>query len=104
TGGTVYHTKAYSINAGGTSYGSELTFTTAGVDAPVATAATAISHNSFTANWDASEGATDYRLDVSESATFGTSSPATDLFFSEYVEGDSSNKYLEIYNGTGASV
>ena len=29
---------------------------------------------------------------------------ATDLFFSEYVEGSSSNKYLEIYNGTGATV
>ncbi len=29
---------------------------------------------------------------------------ATDLFFSEYVEGSSSNKYLEIYNGTGSDV
>jgi len=28
----------------------------------------------------------------------------TDLFFSEYAEGSSSNKYLEIYNGTGADV
>jgi len=31
-------------------------------------------------------------------------SQATDLFFSEYVEGSSSNKYLEIFNGTGSSV
>jgi hypothetical protein len=29
---------------------------------------------------------------------------AIDLFFSEYVEGSSNNKALEIYNGTGASV
>jgi secreted PhoX family phosphatase len=29
---------------------------------------------------------------------------ATDLFFSEYAEGSSNNKYLEIYNGTGAEV
>lgn len=29
---------------------------------------------------------------------------ATDLFFSEYVEGSSNNKYLEIFNGTGSSV
>lgn len=29
---------------------------------------------------------------------------ATDLFFSEYIEGSSNNKYLEIYNGTGKSV
>ena len=28
----------------------------------------------------------------------------TDLFFSEYSEGSSSNKYIEIYNGTGSSV
>jgi predicted extracellular nuclease len=29
---------------------------------------------------------------------------AEDLFFSEYVEGSSNNKYLEIFNGTGATV
>ncbi len=29
---------------------------------------------------------------------------ATDLFFSEYIEGTSNNKALEIYNGTGAAV
>ena len=29
---------------------------------------------------------------------------ASDLFFSEYGEGSGSNKYLEIYNGTGADV
>jgi predicted extracellular nuclease len=32
------------------------------------------------------------------------SAQATSLFFSEYVEGTSNNKALEIYNGTGASV
>ena len=29
---------------------------------------------------------------------------ATDLYFSEYIEGTSNNKALEIYNGTGAIV
>ena len=29
---------------------------------------------------------------------------ATDLFISEYAEGSSNNKYIEIYNGTGAPV
>src|SRR5690606_32153386 len=29
---------------------------------------------------------------------------ATELFFSEYIEGSSNNKALEIYNGTGAPV
>lgn len=37
---------------------------------------------------------------------FGTAafSQATDLFISEYAEGSSNNKYVEIYNGTGAAV
>ncbi|MEM7298921.1 MAG: lamin tail domain-containing protein, partial [Bacteroidota bacterium] len=34
----------------------------------------------------------------------GAVSAPTDLFFSEYVEGSSNNKYLEIYNGTGAAI
>ena len=33
----------------------------------------------------------------------GAATP-TDLFFSEYIEGSSNNKALEIYNGTGAAV
>lgn len=37
---------------------------------------------------------------------FGTAafSQATDLFISEYAEGSSNNKYIEIYNGTGSAV
>jgi predicted extracellular nuclease len=34
----------------------------------------------------------------------GAASAASDLFFSEYVEGSSNNKALEIYNGTGSPV
>jgi len=67
-------------------------------DAPVATAATDVTSSSFSANWNASTGATGYYLDVYtiEQAV------AADLFFSEYIEGGSNNKALEIYNGTGA--
>jgi hypothetical protein len=32
----------------------------------------------------------------------GASAQATDLIISEYIEGSSNNKYIEIYNGTGA--
>ena len=32
----------------------------------------------------------------------GTYGVATDLFISEYAEGSSNNKYIEIYNGTGS--
>lgn len=35
----------------------------------------------------------------------GSSGPGiTDLFISEYIEGSSSNKYIELYNGTGTDV
>ena len=41
-------------------------------------------------------------------AVVGGVSPAsaapTELFFSEYIEGSSNNKALEIYNGTGADI
>ncbi|MEZ4756541.1 MAG: PKD domain-containing protein [Flavobacteriales bacterium] len=67
---------------------------------PTATAATAVGANGFTANWDAISGVTGYFLDVYTLSAV----PATDLFISEYVEGSGSNKYIEIYNGTGASV
>lgn len=67
---------------------------------PVATAANPIGVTSFTANWSAVTDATSYEIDVYEQTT----SFATDLFISEYVEGSSNNKYIEIFNGTGASV
>jgi predicted extracellular nuclease len=37
-------------------------------------------------------------------APTAASATPTDLFFSEYVEGSSNNKALELYNGTGAAV
>ena len=45
----------------------------------------------------------DYKLDVAgpdDNATTET----TELFFSEYIEGSSNNKAIEIYNGTGSDV
>ena len=70
-------------------------------DAPTATAATSVANTSFTANWNAVSGATGYYLDVYTKTTGGN---ASDLFISEYIEGSSNNKGIEIYNGTGASV
>lgn len=68
---------------------------------PEATPASSISPESFTANWEAVPGAAGYWLDVYQLQDNG---PATDLFFSEYLEGYSDNKALEIFNGTGAAV
>ena len=41
---------------------------------------------------------------IDEGATETPAVDVTDLFFSEYAEGTSNNKYLEIYNSSGASV
>lgn len=68
--------------------------------APVATEATTITANGFTANWEAVENATSYEVNVWKE----TNVYATDLIISEYVEGSSNNKYIEIYNGTGSSI
>lgn len=77
------------------------------VAAPVATAATGVNATSFVAHWNTVSNATDgYLLDVSTNPNFSVAYPqyTTDLIFSEYVEGSASNKYIEIFNGTGATV
>ncbi|RAR50468.1 choice-of-anchor D domain-containing protein [Flavobacterium lacus] len=72
------------------------------IEAPVAIAATSIAADSFTANWNAVEGATSYQIDV---YSIEAGSPAADLFISEYGEGAPGNrKFVEIFNGTGADV
>lgn len=97
---TTYYWKAYVMDGTGQYYFSnELSFTTT-LDAPVATAATNISHNGFTANWNAVTGADSYVLEVYEE----TGTPMTDLIISEYVEGSSNNKAIELYNGTGGTI
>ena len=70
-------------------------------NASTATDATSVANTSFTANWNAVTGATGYYLDV-YTKTPGVN--ATDLFFSEYIEGSSNNKAIEIFNGTGVSI
>ena len=68
-------------------------------NAPTATAATSVSYNKFTANWNSVSGATKYYLDV-----YKKGATATDLIISEYVEGSGYNKAIELYNGTGSSI
>ena len=49
-------------------------------------------------------GTTSDQIDVTGVGLDPSSIFATDLFFSEYIEGGSNNKALEIFNGTGAPV
>jgi hypothetical protein len=73
-----------------------------GLDVPLANEPTSISTTGFTANWTAVNGATAYLLDVYTKPSGTTVAP--DLIISEYVEGSSYNKAIELYNGTGSSV
>jgi hypothetical protein len=73
--------------------------------APGSIWASATNTADFTAAWSAVSGATGYRLDVGTNAAFAAGgAAASDLFISEYIEGSSNNKAVEIYNGTGAAV
>ena len=93
---TVYYMRAYAIRASDTTYASQSTFTTSALAAPVASAGTAITASGFTANWATSPGAVDYRLDVSEYATFGTGifgASTTEVFDAATVGGGAAGSY-----------
>lgn len=98
---TIYYARVRAVNATGTGTNSSAgNQTTSQLSAPTTLAASAVTSSGFTANWNAVTGATGYRVDV----TTTSSLVATDLIISEYVEGSSNNKYIEIYNGTGSTV
>jgi hypothetical protein len=98
---TTYYYKAYATDGIETVYGIQNSFTTDSVANPIAIAATTLTQTGFTANWQAVSGATGYKIDVYEVVAGAN---ASDLFISEYIEGSSNNKYIEIFNGTGAAV
>ena len=62
-------------------------------------------NNSYQATVQVSDGTASDSQEITVSVTEqSTSSNASDLFISEYAEGSSNNKYLEIFNGTGQEV
>lgn len=73
---------------------------------PLATLATVIKNEEFTANWNLVPGASEYLVDVSTEPDFEGSSLINEngLIISEVVEGSSYNKAIEIFNGTGKPV
>lgn len=76
---TLYHVRAYVTNTAGTAYGNEITFTTGALTTPVATPATALLSEGFTANWNAVDGAISYFLDVSLYPTFNVTGGTSTL-------------------------
>ncbi|MFH0734009.1 MAG: endonuclease [bacterium] len=58
-------------------------------------------------SYSGSDASINYKTDgvpTTNATTLASSGSSADLFISEYVEGGSSNKYIELFNGTGASV
>lgn len=102
--GETYYVRAYAQNSVGTGYGGEVVITTLCFSAPVAAEATGILDTQFTANWGAVDGADGYLLDVSTSATFSVAASGAGLFISQYYEGASFDKWIEIYNAGAAAV
>ena len=68
--GTVYYYRIRASNTGGTSGNSSYISLATAPSAPVAGNPTAVSQTGFTANWNASTGATKYFLDVAATNTF----------------------------------
>ncbi|MFZ4401263.1 MAG: hemoblobin-interacting domain-containing protein [Bacteroidales bacterium] len=106
---TLYHFRAYATSAATTVYGSDVSFTTAGLTAPVATAASLQNASGFTANWNAVTGATSYRLDVS--TTSGFISNVISENFSGFTtnagtsdRSSSLNTYLQTTGWTGTAI
>ncbi|MBS1535115.1 MAG: hypothetical protein JST78_08560, partial [Bacteroidetes bacterium] len=68
---TTYYFRTYVSDASGDIVSAPAgQFTTANLDAPLATAATSVTNNSFVANWNAVTGASSYQLDVSSDPNF----------------------------------
>jgi hypothetical protein len=108
---TTYYYRVRAYNTAGTSGNSNpVSVTTlAAIPAPpIANAATNVTSNSFTANWNSSTGATGYRLDVSTSSSFSNFSTIdAGNNLSHVVTGLSSNTtyYYRVraYNAAGSS-
>ena len=77
---TQYFYRLYYTDGNGTTYATPSSFTTLGISAPVATAATSVGANNFTANWNAVPGASNYRLDVATNALFSVNNTLTEGF------------------------
>jgi autotransporter-associated beta strand protein len=89
-----YYYKAWSYN--GTVYsatGLTANDETDPPDAPVVLEATNIGSDSFTANWEASDGAVEYRLDVMTSLGGGGGGPEGSIYTVDFEDGSSKSGY-----------
>ncbi len=81
TPGVAYDVQVRANNPCNGAYSAILTFNAGQIDAPTTLAADNITSSSFDAHWTQVPEATNYHLDVSTSATFGTSNPPVNQGF-----------------------
>lgn len=74
------------------------------LDPPSIQQAVPLDDTSCTLEWSAVAEASGYLLDVATNAGFQPGTRAADLFISEYGNATSNDRYIEIWNGTGAEV
>lgn len=105
---TTYHYAVYAYSGSGsqTNYSLALSGsqTTTSIIAPIANEELSLSSSGFISNWTAVNGANEYKIDVSEFNSFAINGYSNDLIISEYCEGTSNNKYIEIFNGTNSDI
>lgn len=78
--GTAYYFRTFATTSAGTYYSQEGSFSTLNIEPPIATTTSLITNTSFSANWDAVNNATGYKLDVSTSPTIFTNFAAAAVF------------------------
>jgi len=111
-----------SINSTSTGSGENITFTSIGKTLPMGTSyvflTTDISYEATIGRTISGSSSQNSDITFAETVSFNTGSlgtgnlheiikiapSTTDLIISEYIEGSSNNKYIEIFNGTGESV
>lgn len=86
TAGTTYKYRVRAGNISGTSANSNVTDVTTVTISPTATVASSVLATGFTANWSATAGATDYRVDISTDNLFNT---FVGSYFNQQVAGTS---------------
>jgi hypothetical protein len=110
TDNKTYYVRAYATNAIGTTYSSQVSFTTANIPAPVALEETALTAagTGFAANWTAVESATGYRFDLSTTSSFNATLLSEN--FSGFLVNNSANRagnlnaYLQAPGWTGTFI
>jgi hypothetical protein len=102
---TLYYYKAWVTDGSGIVYGSEQSFTTLNLVAPMANAASSVSYDQFVANWNTVDSATGYNLSVytlaSTSNIVGWTFPVSGATLTaDVANANNSGKAISISSGT----